>query len=219
MEGQSKIDRMRRVMINVMKMFERRGYTMLESEKKYADIVSSNAEVEALYNQNTYFIIMVAVENMDSESKNVRNITPRQSGNRHVIHHMAFIVKESETLKKYITKEITAIRSKYQAKNVNTIVFVRMTGQKKYKTEPNTEVHNFESFLSDTYDHVFAPIYEKIDPVKFARQFDMKKLSDLPKFSSADASAKYLGFKEGDIIKITAKSENSGEKIEYKYVN
>ena len=80
------------------------------------------------------------------------------------------------------------------------------------------EIHNFEDFLSDKYNHILGATYEKLDASRFSKQFSMKKVTDLPKISPNDAPIKYLGYKEGDVVKITTLNEISGVSIAYKHV-
>jgi hypothetical protein len=201
MEGQSKYDETKTVIRNVMKMFERRGYSMGEAKKKYELILSNNSEVKKLYDENTFFIILQAI-----------------SGN---VLHYAFIVRKTEKLKKRIIEEIENFISRDENNmKKNAIIIANRAGQKKQKLDGGTtfELFQYDEFLYDIYDHYLSAKYEKVDQVWFAKTFEIKKLSELQRIPPTDKFVAYLGFKENDVIKIETLNEISQSSITYKIV-
>ena len=201
MEGQSKYDETKTVIRNVMKMFERRGYSMGEAKRKYEQIITNNADVKKLYDENTFFIILQAT-----------------FGN--TIHY-AFIVRKTEKLKKRIIEEIENFitRDENNMKK-NAIIIANRAGQKRQKLTGNIsfELFQYDEFLYDIYDHYLSAKYEKVDPIWFAETFKIKKLSELQRIPPHDKFIAYLGFRENDVIKIETLNEISQTSITYKIV-
>jgi DNA-directed RNA polymerase subunit H len=86
---------------------------------------------------------------------------------------------------------------------------------------PRTKAKKSEEELPfKTTDHFLVPKHDLLTPeeskailVKFNATADQ-----FPFISSTDATAKSIGAKAGDFIRITRKSETAGETVYYRYV-
>jgi DNA-directed RNA polymerase I, II, and III subunit RPABC1 len=84
----------------------------------------------------------------------------------------------------------------------------------------NIQVFDIKNLQYNVSKHVLVPKHELVgdeeEVKKLIQNFNLKSKFQLPLILKTDAMAKYLGLKNGDVVKITRVSPTSGEYVMYR---
>ncbi len=205
-------ERRKTVLLNTIKMLtERRLLKRNDIEKNYQTFVDSGTDEMVFKIREDLDLDDIELD--QNEIKEKLKLEPKWHVLKFVFQKLTAVNKASG-LNDYLNEH---------KDNHKILIIITSIGPKAYKqltNEPNTEVFWEYELMINIIDNILVPKHEVLnatDKKKFYQEYNCKK-KQVSRINVTDPVARYYNMKVDDIVRVTRKSELSGEAVTYHIV-